>query len=89
MSRLAFVVAAVLAAPLGSPTISLAEIQSGLDPAILRRDLAGVVADEMARRHLVGAVVVVPVASSVVADAGLGELAAEGVTATVERQTGE
>ena len=38
---------------------------------------------------MVGAVVVVPVASSVVADAGLGELAAEGVTATVERQTGE
>lgn len=37
---------------------SLAAIQSGVDPAVLERDLAGVVSEEMERRHLVGAVVV-------------------------------
>lgn len=59
MLRLPLVIAALLFAPLAFPSSSLAVIRSGLDSVVLQRDLAGVVSEEMARRHLVGAVVVV------------------------------
>lgn len=52
-------VAALLVAPFVLPSKSLAASRSGLDSAALQRDLARVVSDEMASRHLVGAVVVI------------------------------
>ena len=59
MLYLPLVLAALLIAPLAFPSSSQAEIRSGLDAAVLQRDLASVVPEEMERRHLVGAVVVV------------------------------
>jgi len=53
------VLAVLLVATLTFSSSSSAEIRSGLDTAVLQRDLARVVPEEMERRHLVGAVVVV------------------------------
>lgn len=66
------VFAALLLVPLAVPSRSLAATRSGLDNAILERDLAGVVAEEMARRHLVGAVVVVVDREGVILAQGYG-----------------
>ena len=72
MLRLPRVLAALLVAALAFSSSSLAEIRSGLDPAVLQRDLAGVVPEEMARRHLVGAVVVVVDREGVILAEGYG-----------------
>lgn len=68
--RLALV--ALLLVPLAFTSRSLAATRSGLDDAMLERDLAGVVAEEMARRHLVGAVVVVVDREGVILAEGYG-----------------
>ena len=66
------VLAALLIAPLAFPSSSPAVTRSGLDTAVLQRDLAGVVSEEMARRHLVGAVVVVVDREGVILAEGYG-----------------
>jgi len=72
MLRLLQVLAALLVAALAHSSSSSAEVRSGLDPAILQRDLARVVPEEMERRHLVGAVVVVVDRESVILAEGYG-----------------
>ncbi len=72
MLCLPLVLAALLIAPLALPSSSLAATRSGLDAAALQRDLAGVVAEEMAPRHLVGAVVVVVDREGVILAEGYG-----------------
>ena len=72
MLCLRLVFAALLLVPLAFPSRSLAATRSGFDTAILKRDLAGVVAEEMARRHLVGAVVVVVDREGVILAEGYG-----------------
>ena len=72
MSCLALFRAALLVAPLALPSSSLAAIRSGLDPAVIQRDLASVVPEEMARRHLVGAVVVIVDREGVILAEGYG-----------------
>jgi CubicO group peptidase (beta-lactamase class C family) len=69
---LALALSALLIAPLALPSSSMAEIPSGLDPAVLQRNLAGVASEEMARRHLVGAVVVVVDREGVILAEGYG-----------------
>lgn len=72
MPCLHLVAAALLLLPLAIPSRALAATRSGLDDAVLERDLAGVVAEEMARRHLVGAVVVVVDREGVILAEGYG-----------------
>jgi CubicO group peptidase (beta-lactamase class C family) len=69
---LPLVLAALLIAPLAFPSSCLAASRSGLDAAVLQRDLASVVSEEMARRHLVGAVVVVVDREGVILAEGYG-----------------
>ena len=80
MLRLPRVLVAQLAAALAFSSSSLAEIRSGLDSAVLQRDLAGVVSEEMERRHLVGAVVVIVDREGVILAEGYG-------LADLDRQT--
>jgi len=72
MSRPRLVSLALLLAMLGLPSRTPAATRSGVDDATLERDLAGVVAEEMARRHLVGAVVVVVDREGVILAEGYG-----------------
>jgi CubicO group peptidase (beta-lactamase class C family) len=72
MSCLRLVFAALLLLPLAVPCRALAATRAGLDDATLERDLAAVVAEEMARRHLVGAVVVVVDREGVILAEGYG-----------------
>ena len=72
MLRLPRVLVAQLAAALAFSSSSLAEIRSGLDSAVLQLDLAGVVSEEMERRHLVGAVVVIVDREGVILAEGYG-----------------
>jgi len=66
------VFAVLLVAALAFSSSSSAEIRSGLDTAVLQRDLARVVPEEMERRHLVGAVVVVVDREGVILAEGYG-----------------
>jgi CubicO group peptidase (beta-lactamase class C family) len=72
MSCLRLVSAALLLASLAFPSRAPAATRSGLDDAALQRDLAGVVAEEMSRRHLTGAVVVVVDREGVILAEGYG-----------------
>lgn len=80
MLCLARVLAALLGAALALSSSSASAIRSGVDPAILEGDLARVVLEEMERRHLVGAVLVVVDREGVILAEGYGH-------ADLEQQT--
>jgi CubicO group peptidase (beta-lactamase class C family) len=80
MLRYLRVAAVLFAAALALASSSATAIRSGVDPAVLEGDLARVVPEEMERRHLVGAVVVVVDREGVIFAEGYGH-------ADLEQQT--